>query len=249
MTKEIIVNRTEDTEIFPIVPLNVKRKWMNDTRQKFAYKCLPLNIANQYGFAVLSPSDFTIDWWGGKGSGEVDIQVFSDNQRIVDGFQNYFGEATFTLHLDFVIQTPEGYSTYIRGIPNELKHGIKPLDAIVETDWLPYTFTYNFVVTEPGVYHFKKGEPLFAFFPIERNTVENFKLKTISMKDNKDFHTDFKEYEKARFNLVNYETKDKPLFQKFYINGRGPTKKYKIKNHITNLLFGGGRATKNNDED
>jgi hypothetical protein len=236
LEKEITVYRIRESETFSIVPLNVKRKWMDKSYKKYAYKCLPLNIANQYGFAVISPADFTVDWWGGQERGNVDVHVKSENDEIKNSFHTYFGEGTFTLHVDFVIKTPEGFSTYIRGVPNESRKGIKPLDAIVETDWLPFTFTYNFLITEPGSYEFKKGEPLFVFFPIERNTVENFAIKTKSINDSDEFLTAFRHYQDARNEQLHSE---KMFFQNFYRDGKPPKTKVSIKNHITNLIFGG----------
>jgi hypothetical protein len=243
--EEIIIYRVvEGKTIFPIVPLNVKRKWMTDSFYKFAYKCLPLNIANQYGFAVLSPTDFAIDWKGGKVGGEVAINVDTEDSDLKDLFKSYFGEGTFTLHPDFFIRTPRGYSTYIRGIPNETKPGVKPLDAIVETDWLPFTFTYSFLLTEPGLYNFKKGEPLFCFFPIKRNTVENFKIKEKRI-ENADSKTrkSFKDYEDKREAFIS--PPGKPEFQNFYRDGTDSWgNKVDIKDHTTNLVF--GKKSKNN---
>jgi hypothetical protein len=190
--QEIVVNRVIPGEsVFPIVPLTARRSWMNDSRDKFAYKCIPLNIANQYGYAVLCPADFTLDWYGGVEEKDVDFHVTSKEEYFEKHLHSYFGGGTFTIHVDFIIRTPEGFSTYIRGVPNETKHGLKPLDAIVETDWLSYTFTYNFLLTEPGSYSFKKGEPLFVFFPIERGTVENFELKESRVENDPNLLKDF----------------------------------------------------------
>jgi uncharacterized protein DUF6065 len=36
-----------------IRPAPVEREWMEATSQRFAYRCLPLNIANAYGWEVL----------------------------------------------------------------------------------------------------------------------------------------------------------------------------------------------------
>ena len=241
--KEITINRLLDgPPIFPVVPLTAKRNWMNKSRDKFAYKCIPLNIANQYGYAVLCPEDFTIDWWGGTEEKDVDFQVTSKNDYFKDHLHSYFGGGTFTIHVDFIIRTPEGFSTYIRGVPNETKQGLKPLDAIVETDWLSYTFTYNFLLIEPGSYSFKKGEPLFVFFPIERNTVENFDLIESHIKNHKELLEDFTHYHNKRIDAITGPLK-KPVWQYFYRDGtKSSGEKVSIKNHITNLIFGGKRG-------
>ena len=39
------------------------------------------------------------------------------------------------------------------------KDGIVPLDGLVETDWLPFTFTMNWRFTRRKTIRFEKGEP------------------------------------------------------------------------------------------
>ena len=220
---------------FDIEPMNMQRDWMHKSYKKFAYKCLPLGIANQYGWQVLSPTDFSVSWFGGTKISDVDIEV--EDPEFTKFFNSHFGESTLTLNLDFIIKTPENYSIYIRGIPNKTYGIIKPLDAIVETDWLPFTFTYNFLFMEPGTVSFKKGEPLFCFFPIERSTVENFEIVSKRIEDYPDFFQDFKEFSESRNSHLKGGYDD-GTFQKFYINGEGPNKKYSIKNHLRKVFFG-----------
>ena len=237
MSKEIIANYLDgvDKKYFDILPLTMQRDWMHKSKEKFAYKCLPLGVANQYGWAVCSPANFTVTYSGGREHN--DVEIFSNDEDFDHNrFAAHFGEATFTIMPDFLIKTPENYSIYIRGIPNQDYGILKPLDAIVETDWLPFTFTYNFKFMEPGTVEFKKGDPLFCFFPIERNTVENFSLKAQNLSDNEELYEDFHEYAKARDKLV-HTYSEKFVFQKFYIDGRGPNKVYNIKNHIKRLFF------------
>lgn len=219
---------------FEIEPMNMQRDWMHTSTQKFAYKCLPLGIANQYGWQVLSPTDFSVSWFGGKKVSDVSIDV--KDPEFERYFNSHFGESTLTINLDFIIRTPQNYSIYIRGIPNKTYGIIRPLDAIVETDWLPFTFTYNFLFMEPGTVSFKKGEPLFCFFPIERATVENFEIVNKNMEDTPEVLKDYQEFSLARASHLK-SGYDAGVFQKFYINGEGPNKKYNIKNHLKKVFF------------
>ena len=230
----VFVNYFNDDEVFKIVPLTMQRDWMHESKEKFAYKCLPLNIANQYGWTVLSPCDFNVAWYGG--ASQVDVEVFDIEEKYAGSITSHFGTQTFTILPDFIIQTPPGFSSYIRGVPNRSYGVLKPLDAIVETDWLPFTFTYNYKFEEPGIVKFKKGDPLFSFFPIERNTVENFSLVTRKIDEGSEFYQDFKEYANSRDDFNSHE-RDSRLFQRFYIDGKGPNKFYEIKNHIKKLFF------------
>ena len=45
-----------------IRPAPVERDWMEATSQRFAYRCLPLNIANAYGWEVLCNASFLAMW-------------------------------------------------------------------------------------------------------------------------------------------------------------------------------------------
>jgi hypothetical protein len=239
--KEIIVNyldlENNNVEIFKIVPLKIHRKWMSETDEKFAYKCLPLNIANQYGWSVICPFDFKASWYGGKSIDSVEI--FDIPEEFKHVVSSHFANGTFTINLDFIIQTPKGYSTYIRGVPNKEYGIVKALDAIVETDWLPFTFTYNFKFIDSGIVEFKKGEELFSFFPIKRNTIENFSIISQNITKNKEFLKDYLNFSRSRSEALSKKTSNsgKYDFQKFYINGESPNKVYKIKDHIKKLFF------------
>jgi len=48
-----------------IEPAPFEREWMNATHDRFAYRCLPLNIANAHGWEVLSPAGFSAIWRAG----------------------------------------------------------------------------------------------------------------------------------------------------------------------------------------
>ena len=220
----------KDETVFDVVPLSVKRDWMSESRDNFAYKCLPLNIANQYGWVVLSPVDFTVTKTSGKSPEDISIHI--DGAGFDKKFMSYFGESVLTLHLDFVVRTPKNYSLYVRGVPNWQKPGITPLDAVVEADWLPFTFTYNFRIDAPGTYSFIKGEPLFSFFPLERNSAENFTIKESFIEDDAEFFKDFEEFKQ--------HSKDRALddfYHRLYFKGKSPSKSFEIENHTTKLKF------------
>ena len=45
-----------------IRPAPSTRNWMDATPEAFAYRCLPLNIANAHGWELLNPSAFEAIW-------------------------------------------------------------------------------------------------------------------------------------------------------------------------------------------
>jgi hypothetical protein len=60
----LIAYKIHDYPSMPIVPADVQRDWMNRTNERFAYRCLPLNIANQHGWFLLNTHKIRCVWNG-----------------------------------------------------------------------------------------------------------------------------------------------------------------------------------------
>jgi hypothetical protein len=233
LKNQIIVNRIYDFDEFEIIPLRRKRDWMNDTRNAFAYQCMPLNIANEYGWSVLSPAQFTATW---DGTDYLDaITVKYEEGGEYDFAHSHFGEGVLTIGVDFIIKTPPEISTYVRGIPNELIDGLQPLDAIIETDWLPFTFTYNYRFTRPCTIRFYKDEPLFSFFPVKRGDVESYKIKSQRIQKDVKLYEEYEKYSNARGEYLEKMNDPKAELdtQRYYSNAKAPDgNKYSVTNHV-----------------
>jgi hypothetical protein len=230
---QIIINRLRQHEEFKIIPLGRKRAWMSATTDAYAYRCMPLNIANEYGWQVLSPAQFTATWNGSDGLDGIEISYESPVR--FDFAQSHFGSGILTVSVDFVVQTPENISLYIRGIPNETIQDIQPLDAIVETDWLPFTFTYNYKFLKPCSIRFEKNEPLFSFFPINRGGIEEYSIASRSIEDDQDFFEKYNEYADSREDYLNQisDTEIDGGGQRYYSNAKTPNgNRYPVKNHV-----------------
>jgi hypothetical protein len=183
----------------PISIPNKKRKWMDETHDAFAYRCLPLTVANGYGWTVNIPFSFSAIWNGGRNLSDISIKLNSNspyNQHIVT---SHFGSGVITFSLGFLIQTEENHNLYVKGPANNPKRGITALEGIVETDWLPFTFTMNWKITEENYeVKFEEGEPICTFFPIERGYLEQWKAESRSIKDNEELHSQYGQWANSR---------------------------------------------------
>lgn len=226
------LDRIDGKKLFEVVPLNKRRAWMNNTSKAFAYHCMPLTIANEHAWGVPSPGYFEAEWNGGPDQEDMNIYFDADSFSF-EWVSSHFGNGVLTINVDFILKTERGISTYVRGMPNYFKRGIQPLDAIIETDWLPYTFTYNYIFTQPGRVSFEKDEILFSFFPVRRTWIESFDLVEKNIQDNVEFYKKYKEYDAARAKRLQErdpevdESKLSHLleekgFQKFYKNAEDP---------------------------
>ena len=160
-----------------IRPAPARRAWMDDTPESFAYRCLPLNIANAHGWEILSPVGFDAVWNGGAGADAVGIrgEPGSDPARMP---VSLFGQGVLTFHIEGVFRTPPGWNLWIGGSPNRLKDALSPLTGVIETDWSPFTFTMNWRFTRSGRWvNFDAMEPIGFFFPVSRAAIEDFTPK------------------------------------------------------------------------
>jgi hypothetical protein len=170
-----------------IVPAEPGRGWMND----LARHCLPMLIANSAGWHVLNNAWFRARWNGGDDNYGLEFE-FKD-RRMADTFaqalttgvgvipgqpafpKSTFGLGVLTWTLPFLFRTPPGFNLLVRGPANEVKHGIAPLEGIVETDWTPAPFTMNWKFTKPDVWvTFEKDEPICMIVPQRRGELEQF---------------------------------------------------------------------------
>jgi Family of unknown function (DUF6065) len=153
-----------------IRPAPVERAWMDASDQRFAYRCLPLNIANGMGWELLCPSGFAAAWDGGQGNEA--IQIHADAGTTPPAV-SHFRHGILTFHVSCLFRTDPGYDLVAQGPINRPKDGISPLTGVIETDWAPYGFTMNWIFTRPGAaVRFEHGEPFCHVFPMRRGDLE-----------------------------------------------------------------------------
>jgi hypothetical protein len=229
---EIYSMSRNSPSLMDIKPSSVRRDWMDGT-SGMAYHCLPLNIANQYGWVCHNIKTFTATWDGGISQDSLKIDINQEREKSTQVASSHFGHGIITIPTDFLVKTPENVSIYIRGVSNHNYENVYPLDGIVESDWLPFTFTMNYKFSKPGSVTFKKGDPLFMFFPIDRRYIENFDIVQKPISSNEDLMNKYNKYGKARSSYIDSKTNSKG--QKFYVSGNVVDEKAIISNHKRTL--------------
>jgi hypothetical protein len=175
-----------------------RRAWMDETPDAFAYRCLPLNIANAQGWELLSPCGFAAEWNGGRAVDDVTVRV---DPGAIDGQPPValFGQGVLTFHVEGLFRTPPGYNLWVGGPPNAAKDAIAPLSGVIETDWSPYSFTMNWRFTRPGqVIRFEENEPFCFLFPMERRLAESVKPRIAPLEEAPDLQRQFETWSRSR---------------------------------------------------
>ena len=222
-----------------IVTGTPKRAWMDATGHRFAYRCLPLVIANRHGWLLLSPCRIRAVWNGADAFDSVAVEHFpADHAPIAS---SHFGSGILTFSTNFLFRTPPGISLLVHGPANLPKDGIYPLEGIVETDWSEATFTMNWKMLRPGQeVIFERDEPFAMLTPVVRNVIEQFRPEIRPIADNPALEAGYQAWSASRssFNRdLRVENSDarKMGWQRHYILGETVSQKKAPDDHQTTV--------------
>jgi len=223
-----------------IRPASARRDWMDQTSESFAYRCLPLNIANAHGWELLNPCAFDACWNGSSDTGAVTIRPHGE--PAAEGLAtSLFGQGIITFHIPGIFRTPPGWNLWVGGSPNQPKDAIYPLTGVVETDWSPFTFTMNWRFTRPNQWiHFAAGEPICFLFPVQRALLDDVRPVLAPIEAEPGLLDRFQQWSKGRDQFVLRMVETPPdaaadKWQKHYYRGVDMSEKQQIDDHRTKL--------------
>ena len=223
-----------------IRPAPATREWMTDTPESFAYRCLPLNIANAHGWEILTPCAFDAIWTGGTSPDAVQFR-FPPGIDLDTAPVSLFGQGVLTFHIQGLFRTEPGWSLWIGGAPNQPKDAIQPLTGVVETDWSPYTFTMNWRFTRPNTWvHFDQEEPICFFFPVQRDALASVQPHFEELDGAPELMAEFKAWSESRNAFQARVAADPPAapadhWQKLYYRGVRPGGDAGPSDHLSKL--------------
>lgn len=178
----ILHKHKNEDNLIHIEPAKKAREWMTP----HAYRCLPLSIANEIGWDVISPCDLEVKLFGDNTINGIEV----DNGN--DYFKSHFGCHTVTLQMRNYIWKSDNpdISLLIMPIPNSDHHDWRALTAIIEIEALdyPWFITIQFP-PEYGKYKIKKGTPIARIIPIsisltQQNLIEQHISDELRVKEN-----------------------------------------------------------------
>lgn len=148
------------------------RAWIEALPDRFAYRCLPLTMANQVGWELLNPVAFTACWNGNDGLDATEIRFHGESSPLVG---SHFGHGILTFTPGYLFRTTKTHNLWVKGPANHPKDAIAPLEGIIETDWAPLTFTMNWQLTrQQHEVTFEQDEPVCSIFPFPRHYAGKF---------------------------------------------------------------------------
>ena len=208
-----------------IEPASRRRGWMDAMSDAHAYRCLPLVIANQHGWQILCGGEFEAVWTGGDARDDVEIRTITPGQPSGSA---HFGYGVLTFEINVILRTPPGLNLWVSGPANSFKDGVQALSAVIETDWMPFTFTMNWKFTraEHRV-RFEPGEPICQLFPVPRGLAEELDPVIATVERDRNLQRRFANAKLRRTapriqRALAGEDDGEKEFQRWYIKGEQP---------------------------
>lgn len=179
-----------------IVQSRVQRDWMDATYNKHAYQCLPMTVANVYGWEIQMEDDLVVQWDGNEVPPQILSGEISSSGRI-QAVSSIVG--IISIQMSWAIRTEEGYSTWFSGSPNYVLDGAVPLTATIPTWWWPDEAQMNWKITKIGEpVTFKAGSP-FCFFNIyDESVLSGVEVSTSNLWDDPELMTSRARYGQAK---------------------------------------------------
>lgn len=211
-----------------IVPARAERAWMDLTHQRYAYRCIPLSIANASGWEILLPCSIEVNYFGGDRIEDIQVRSTDGDERYRTVAESHFGHGVLTFHPGYLFRTPPGWAIWARGAPNMHRDRIVPLEGVIETDWLAMTFTMNWRFTRPGTVRFAKGEP-FCFLTLMAHAVlDTVEPRLANLSDDPALRAEYDAWRNSRqdFNAGLKKREPKVVaqgWQKTYVRGETMT--------------------------
>lgn len=180
----------------PLRTAQRSRQWIENLPERFAYRCLPLAIANQVGWEILNQAPFTARWNGKEGLDAISIKFDGEPNPLVG---SHFGHGVLTFTPGYLFRTTKSHNLWVRGPANQPKDGIAPLEGMIETDWAPFTFTMNWQFTRKRrKVRFEEGEPVATIIPYPRHYPRKFEPQIRNLNENPKLYQQYVDWRNDR---------------------------------------------------
>jgi len=184
-------------------------------------------MANTTGWELLCPYGFTAEWNGGPRQEDIKITGDRPTPELSHFVTSHFSTGVLTMHPQYLFRTPPGWGMLCSGAPNHIKDGIQALTGLIETDWLPFPFTMNWIFTRPGRVRFERGEPFCFITLVEHRKMEQVDPVVRSLDSNPGMKDQFEAWNRQRTDFNRRLAGGDPdaakeAWQRFYFKGEIP---------------------------
>jgi len=181
--KLIFVKLGKFADYCPVTPAASRRDWMDETQQRFAYKCVPLVMANTSGYHIACPFNLRVRWNGSNAANGVEIECLDEDfkEMLPDLFASHFGSGILTFRMPWIIRSDTvGIGAEITGSPNQWIPGLFPLQGMVQTWGHASSATMNWRLQYKDTdFYIPVGFPIAFIRPVSFEMLEQLQVDQV----------------------------------------------------------------------
>ncbi len=152
-----------DGDVALLDQLQARRDWMDETDDKHAYMCFPLNLTNRLGWGISFPEDIRFIWDGVTSPSPDHVKIL-EGEKFVHPTR---GNATISFLCGLKFTTDPQTSMLAMPVPNLFVRGAQCYTTIMSTSFYIHMLPLAWRITEPNLeIHIPAGTPVAAVLPI-----------------------------------------------------------------------------------
>jgi hypothetical protein len=163
-----------------ISQISVKRDWMEQTYDRHAYNCFPVNLTNSLGWGISFPDDITFIWDGISDSSHEHVKIL-EGEKWCHPFRS---NATISFKTGITIKTDEDVTTLVMPVPNQFIDGAQSFTTFLSTSFFIGEIQSAWRITKANVpITIKAGTPVCSIVPINLSKLNNSELHIKSLSE------------------------------------------------------------------
>jgi hypothetical protein len=174
-----------------ILPLSIKREWMDNTWNAHAYHCFPVGLTNQLGWGISFPEDIAFIWNGINDSSPDHVKILAGEKYVSTGRSN----ATISFNTGISFETEDNISLFSMPVPNYPIDGVTPFSTIMSTSFYSGDIPVAWMITKPNVeITIKANTPVIAVIPINLIELQGSEIKILPVSGKKENNINMEDY-------------------------------------------------------
>jgi len=175
----ISVEKTQDS-VINVLPMSIKRDWMDVTPEKHAYRCFPVTQANMIGWYLSCEKDIVFNWNGITDTSSETVQILEG----LDFSYTGRGQATISINTGLIFKTDEDVSMFIINPVNYFNDDFETMSSLISTSFysnpIPLAIKARSANKDIVI---KAGTPLATIIPISLTSLDNTDINIVDYSD------------------------------------------------------------------
>lgn len=156
-----------------IEQLNIKRDWMEQTSDRHAYNCFPINLTNSLGWGISFPEDISFIWDGVSDSSHNHVKILS-GEKWCHPFRS---NATISFKTGLTFKTEQDVTTLVMPVPNQFIDGVQCFTSLISTSFFFGEMQVAWRITKANApITIKANTPVCSIIPISLSKLNNSEL-------------------------------------------------------------------------